>query len=190
MCSAYYLDPDRVTGAVADALREIRLQGLNHHDGTTLLPTDHAPVITAHGVRIMPWGFTLTDRRSPVINARLETASRKPLFAPHLSHHRCLLPASGYYEWNATRARYDIAGDAPLYLAGIYRLEDDRADHFCILTRDADEALSFIHDRMPVVLTADEARRYLTGALSPEDLLTRPSPRLTARTDAVQLSMF
>ena len=48
----------------------------------------------------MKSGFSLPKSSSPVVNAIVETASEKPLFKDHWKAHRCIVPASWYYEWN------------------------------------------------------------------------------------------
>ena len=103
----------------------------------------------------MLWGFALGDGRT-VINARSETAAQKPMFADGMAQRRCVIPASGYYEWEkrgGMRIRYAIRSEEGgcSWMAGIYRLEKNCAS-FVILTREPAENIAFIHDRMPVLL--------------------------------------
>ncbi len=68
--------------------------------------------------------FELPDRKVPIINARSETAADKPLVDSSVQHRRCLLPANGYYEWDAKRNKYTIDHGKPFYMVGILRPED------------------------------------------------------------------
>ncbi len=119
-------------------------------------PTDVVSVIAPNqkGCRAvfpMKWGFSLPKSSSPVVNARVETASEKPLFKEHWARHRCIIPASWYYEWEhfpmptgktKVGRKYLIqpAGASITYLCGLYRFEDE-LPVFTILTREPDEEL-------------------------------------------------
>ena len=94
-----------------------------------------------------------------VINARIETAAQKPLFKDALCRRRNVIPITAYYEWHSEgRQPYCIRrkDGGPLLLAGIYT-----GDACVILTRSAQRYLAKIHDRMPVILSAEGADLYL-----------------------------
>jgi putative SOS response-associated peptidase YedK len=83
---------------------------------------------------------------------------------------RCLIPASGYYEWKSEgsqKVKYQIfAPGQMVYLAACYRQEQESEKQvslprFVILTQAAAPQLASIHDRMPVLFTADSANRWL-----------------------------
>ena len=107
----------------------------------------------------MRWGFS---EKTLLINARSETAAVRPLFRDAWARHRCVIPASWYYEWEhltdpsgrkKTGDRYLLQpqGASVLWMAGLYRIENG-LPVFTILTRDAGEGIRFIHDRMPLIL--------------------------------------
>ncbi len=149
-------------------------------------PTDLVPVIAPNqkgerAVFPMKWGFSLPKNSYPVVNARVETASEKPLFKEHWRKHRCIVPASWYYEWEhhtlpngKTKAgrKYLIqpSGSSVTYLCGLYRLEDD-LPVFTILTREPGEELSRIHDRMPLILPGDMINDWISETTDPVKLL-------------------
>ncbi|MCL2866571.1 MAG: SOS response-associated peptidase [Clostridia bacterium] len=116
---------------------------------------------------LMQWGLKSAPNRPPVINARLETAFQKPMFAPSLRERRCALPARCYFEWekkNKVKNKYAITCEnkQTVYLAGIYRYEQDRRmPRFTILTRPAARHILFIHDRMPVIIAKNELDEWL-----------------------------
>ena len=96
-----------------------------------------------------------------MINARSETAHEKPAFRTPFKRRRCIVPASGFYEWKKTRdanVPYHVTSVAGkvLPLAGLWdRWESDRdtvMDTFTILTTHANRTVASIHDRMPVIL--------------------------------------
>ncbi len=150
-------------------------------------PTDLVPVIASNqkgnrAVFPMKWGFSLPKSSSPVVNARLETASEKPLFKEHWAKHRCIVPASYYFEWEhfttptgktKTGRKYLIqpSGASITYLCGLYRFEDD-LPVFTILTREPNEELRQLHDRMPFILPGDKIDGWINVASDPKDLLS------------------
>lgn len=142
-------------------------------------PGDCAPALMVASKKVdavaMRWGFTQTEKKL-VINARSETAAQKPLFASLTAYNRCALPAFGYYEWrdlDHLKHLISLEEGRPLYLAGLYRPEEDGL-HFVVLTREAFGEHAQIHRRMPLVLTSrEDARRWLDGAMPIEELRDR-----------------
>jgi putative SOS response-associated peptidase YedK len=111
-------------------------------------------------------GWVKDPREFPLlINARVETMAEKPAFRDALKHGRCIIPASGYYEWHTnpdkTKQPYYItlADDRPMALAGLYASwmgpNGEEIDSVATITVPTNGQLSYIHDRMPAIL--DEA---------------------------------
>jgi putative SOS response-associated peptidase YedK len=137
-------------------------------------PTDIAPVIATSasrrtvGAYPMRWGFRHPTRGMLVFNTRSETAAEKTLFCTSISDRRCLIPASGYYEWQKadgkkTKFSFSSSNHEPLYLAGLYlRSSHDKLPFFTILTRDAATELKDIHARMPVILPKNRMMEWLS----------------------------
>lgn len=181
MCGRYYIN----AGIDAEELREImdavnrRSRGDGVKTAGEVFPTDTVPVIArsralAPSAFAMAWGYTLPDGRR-VINARSESAEEKPLFRDGMRQRRCAIPASCYFEWERAgkdKAKYAIrpAGRGLMYMAGIYRLANGRAE-FAILTRDPAEDIAFIHNRMPVLLPAERVAAWLDPRSSASELL-------------------
>ena len=129
-------------------------------------PTNVVPVIASNrngerAVFPMKWGFTVPGRPL-LINARAETAGEKPMFREAWKAHRCIVPASWYFEWEhrirndgkkETGDKYLIqpSGSAAVWMCGLYRIEEG-LPAFVVLTREAAESVRFIHDRMPLML--------------------------------------
>ena len=134
-----------------------------------IYPTDPAPIITMYdgkiGAKYAFWGFPSPSGDSkPVINSRSETAVGKRFFREALYERRCVIPATGFYEWSRqTKLKYLFSGINTdiLYMAGAYN-EYGPVKKFVIFTREADDDISDIHNRMPVLVPTDHVREYLT----------------------------
>ena len=149
-------------------------------------PTDIVPVIAPNSkgnraVFSMQWGFHLPKSDKPLVNARCETAATKPTFKDEWKSHRCIIPASYYYEWEhfkssdgkvKTGDKFIIqpSGSTVTWLCGLYRIEDNFTV-FTILTREPSEELSRIHDRMPLIMPEDKIDEWISPSSQPEDLL-------------------
>lgn len=130
--------------------------------------------------RIMKWGhFAAFGPGSPptfLINARSETALQKRTFARAMQERRCLVPADGFYEWKrdakgrSQQAYYFQRKDGAAYMmAGLrWPAEGDQPEHYIVLTTAPNELLEPIHDRMPVILPDDAAKRWIDPAVSGE----------------------
>jgi putative SOS response-associated peptidase YedK len=138
--------------------------------------TDTMPVVAlaqgAAGVRPMRWGLVpLSERAGPrprlLANARSETAAKLPAFRAGVARRRCLVPANGFYEWKAIGGvkwphLFTLTDEEPFAFAGIW---DPAAGGFpetyCILTTRPNEIVARVHNRMPVILTAETMPRWL-----------------------------
>ena len=144
-------------------------------------PTDMMPVIIrAERVEAvtMEWGLvthgTRDERGSgPLINARAETLAERPVFRDLLPTNRCLVPAGGYYEWKREGTRktpfYIRVKDTTVFaFAGLWRTGTDEGGRprscFTILTTEANDLVSPVHGRMPVILNRDDEDRWISGA--------------------------
>ncbi len=135
------------------------------------------------------WGFQ-AEGKTLIINARAETALEKPIFCESLLKRRMAVEAEGFYEWNREKEKQIFTlGEKKLYLAGFYRLEGEEW-HFCLLTVPANESVSPVHDRMPLILRSDQVREWLeNGARLQEFLKQKPEP-LTREAPYEQLCLF
>lgn len=122
------------------------------------------------------WGLVPRWVKDPrefplMINARAETMAEKPAFRDALKHGRCIIPASGYYEWHTgpdkKKQPYYITldDDQPMALAGLYATwvgpEGEEIDTVATITVPANPQLSVVHDRMPAILRGDEIDAWL-----------------------------
>jgi putative SOS response-associated peptidase YedK len=110
------------------------------------------------------WGVDI-GLNHPLINARVETVHEKPLFRDLFSSHRCLIPASGYYEWKREGRKkrpwfFSSPTDSIIGFAGLIRPGKER-DQVLILTTDAVFPCSTVHDRMPVIVNPADEQNFL-----------------------------
>jgi len=142
-------------------------------------PGDAAAVVAHNKARktsvfIMRWGFHMGKRL--IINARSESAREKITFRESMALRRCLIPASAYYEWDHREKKppkllFQPQSSSMMYLAGLYRYEDDQQPVFTILTRAADPSIACFHDRMPVILPSNAVDDWLDDQQDPMHLL-------------------
>ena len=162
-----------------------------------VFPGSIAPIVTAgHGARFMLWGFpNLMAGKQPLINARSETAAEKRTFSDAMASRRCLVPASGYYEWKSLgknrkeKYEFTLPGRTPMYMAGIYT----QGNQFAILTRAASPSVACIHDRMPVILSKTQGGVWLNETMDViREALTELQLRFIPGKDdrLVQMSMY
>ena len=120
-------------------------------------------------------------------NARAETLLERPAFRGLVARHRCIIPASGFYEWRAAPAGkqplYIASADgAPLALAGLWTVWRDPATgeavtSHTIITCASNQFMAAIHNRMPVLLDDDAIDRWLDpGVLAPDAVLPLLAP--------------
>ena len=133
----------------------------------------------------MVWGFSIPRTKNPVFNARMETAKEKDLFRDSWNSRRCVIPCSWYIEWEhlkddftgktKTGDKYAIQpkNSSITYLAGLYRMEEGHGityPVFTILTREPSQEISFIHDRMPLILPQTCISDWIRPAAKPDDI--------------------
>jgi len=147
---------------------------------------------------MMRWGLVPSWVKDPssyqlLINARAESLYDRPAFRDAILHRRCLVPASGFYEWKrggkASRPYWlpPTTGGVVAF-AGIYETWSDQdgrtIDSACIITVPANRETAAIHDRMPAVVRPEDYATWLTpGELPPpvvESILRPPADNFFA----------
>ena len=152
-----------------------------------IFPGDTAPAMIARQEKIVPvpavFGFPGFQDGKLLINARAETAAEKKTFADCLKERRAILPATGFYEWDAEKTKYLFTVDAlaVFYLCGLYKVVDGRF-RFVILTRAANASMAETHSRMPVIVGENEVRPYLTDLSAATEILAAAAPALSRQT--------
>ena len=172
------------------------------------LPADFGPRYNAAPMQMLPvvrqrpggervahllrWGLLPGWAKDPgiatrLINARAETLAEKPAFRAAYRARRCIVPASGFYEWKAVpggKQPYYIqpANDELFGLAGLWerwpRPEGTPIDTFTVITTAANATMQALHERMPVILQPADYGPWLSRNTAPERLgqLLAPCP--------------
>ena len=181
MCGRYAAARDVVQ--VADWFEVEQLPTRDLAVRYNITPTSESYIVVdddgVRALQIARWGLIPSwskdaSRASRMINARSETVAEKPAFRAAFRRRRCLVPADGYYEWQANEG---VGVKTPFYIhrsdggqlafAGLFedwKGPDGQVRSFCLLTQDAVSTLSGIHDRMPVIVQADAWQRWLDPA--------------------------
>lgn len=196
VCGRYFIREDEAGEEIAAMIEAINRRGGAPGMKTAgeIRPADTVPVLAnSRGLRpaafAMTWGYTLPGGKR-LINARSETAADKPVFEEGMRMRRCLIPASGYYEWaraQAGKPRYAMksARGETLYMAGIYRLEGGRPV-FAILTREPGKEVAPIHDRMPVLLPEGARGAWLDPRCPAEETLRQAETHVFCAMDSAR----
>jgi putative SOS response-associated peptidase YedK len=175
-----------------------------------IAPTQQVPAVVNDGLTTLTflrWGLIPSWAKdvevgNRMINARAETLADKPSFRSAYRQRRCLILASGFYEWKKEPAADEKGRKTPLYIrlksgkpfafAGLWeswKSPDGGAVLSCtIITTAANELLMPVHDRMPVILPPETYPLWLDPAeRQPEELneLLRPYPASEVETYAV-----
>lgn len=159
-----------------------------------LAPSQDAAVVRVDAggrqLSMLRWGLIPFWAKKPdigyrLINARAETAAEKPSFRAAFAHRRCIVPASGFYEWRlegtVRQPWYVTRQDGePMGFAGLWeswhvpegmvlsgslanRRSNDVVETFTILTTEANDSMKPLHHRMPVILPPETIGPWLTG---------------------------
>lgn len=158
-----------------------------------ITPLCKMPVLVASGKEPTPelytWGFRTGDR--PVINARAETAAEKPMFRDCVASRRCVVPSTGFYEWDKYRRKYHFTmpGATALYMAGLYDIRGG-VPCFCIITTAANESMRVVHDRMPLVLAKEQISLWLTQPKESAEFLRMMPPQLDKVSMETQMGLW
>ena len=160
-------------------------------------PTDPVDVVTAerHLVTmrwgLVPWWWNkpLKELRMATFNARAETVETKPVFRDAFKRSRCLIPMSGYYEWQNTPGGKqpwyftDRDGSPLLTAAGLWdewknRETGERLKSCTMVVTEPNEFAAEIHDRMLVFLMKDQFAPWLSDEAGSEHLKAVPNDHL------------
>ena len=149
-------------------------------------PTDIVPVLAPdkkgdRAVFPMRWGFHNPSHNSTVFNARVETVGSKPTFKDAWKSHRCIVPATYYFEWEhfkspngrtKTGDKYLIqpVNSNVAWLCGLYRIENG-FPVFVVLTTEPHKELRRIHDRMPLIIPDGKVDEWISPESDPDALL-------------------
>ena len=196
MCGRYSLTLQGMK-VVRDELADVRIQLRTLQPRYNIAPGQLAPVFRLDGgtmrIATLRWGLIPSWARDAkfgfqCVNARAETVASKPAFRSAFRKRRCRVPADGFYEWQPVGGRkqpwYFARPDGDLLeFAGLWESWSPPdggppVETFTLCTTTPNAVAAPIHDRMPVILSAQDATIWTDPEASPEALcaVLRPAP--------------
>ena len=190
MCYRYFLEESQEVQAIAEELDRSPL--IRKWLATEAVlrfgeirPESVAPVIAPsrdgrRAVFPMRWGYR---EKSLITSARTDNAPANPIFREDWKKHRCVIPASWYYEVEHRRGNDGKTHNGDIYMlqpkdstmtwmCGLYRIERG-LPFFVVLTRNAPREIRFINDRMPLLLPEELVPEWIRPDSNPEAFLSR-----------------
>ena len=173
MCGRFYIsDEDNYiySKLILEALK------LDKKMSNDIFPSNRYPVmLTKNGelfLSVKKWGFRTSKGPSLIINARAETLIQKPMFRSSFENRRCIIKMSGFYEWDKQKNKHRVFSEESRLLdaAGLYT-NFEGEEYFTIITTQANASLDGIHERMPLILSHDQGRLWLSERTAAKDLL-------------------
>ena len=179
MCSRYFLDADgNVIAYTFAVVADERI-----HKRFNIAPTQQAPVVRlardgTRSLAMLRWGLVPywakdLSAGTKMINARCEGVETQPAFRAAVEKRRCIVPATGFFEWKGVAGRKQpfaitLPGRHVFGFAGLWerwkpREGGDAVETFTIVTTDANAAVAEVHDRMPVILPKESEEAWLRG---------------------------
>lgn len=182
----------RYTGNLDDSeeVRSIYVAVQNDYPSVKLssgeiFPTNIVPILRKGDTRIHPfpakWGYPGFKGSRVIINAKAETASTKQTFSKSFRYNRCIVPTTGYYEWDKNKEKYlfRYKNSNTVYLGGLYSEYEDGV-RFVILTTAANLSGAAVHHRMPVILQDMMLRNWIHDPDFAEWYVQEVMPDMTA----------
>ena len=143
-----------------------------------IFPSQKAPIVKETDdktdIKLYKWGFSPSFTNNLIINARGESVDQKPTFKNSFLNKRCLIPVTGFYEWQNTdnkKNKYNITvkNEKVFSLAGIYdsfkNNNGDIKNAFSIITISANKKINPIHHRMPVIIEKQVEKTWLNSKI-------------------------
>lgn len=201
MCGRYYVDDDTAremeaiirridTRKIKEGGFQRKLQAKDTH------PTEEALVLAASGQELcckwQRWGLPkYAETKQVIFNARSETVLEKQTFREGMQQRRVVIPAAWFYEWSRKKEKniFYVKTQPVLFMAGLYNRYQDE-ERFVILTTEANDSMRPVHDRMPLILEADEIIPWIFDQSKAEDFLHKTPGLLERRTEYEQFSLF
>lgn len=160
-----------------------KISGIDFLPKDEVYPSDTVPVVINQGgkqLSMLKWGFSPSFAKRPIINARSETIDIKPTFKSSFFNRRCLIPATGFFEWEKKdgkkiKRRIQLDDEEIFSMAGIYNEFIDKQGNpfkaFTILTITPNKSMERIHDRMPVIIDKTKEDIWLDNNIRDVGLL-------------------
>jgi putative SOS response-associated peptidase YedK len=180
------------TWAQIHAMYSLTSPASNLQPRFNICPTDTIDAVVDHQLVSMRWGLIpawwgkpLKEFKLATFNARAETVAEKPMFRSAFKNSRCLIPASGYYEWQTTpegkqpfyftRRDDQVMTIAGLWSGWVENTSGETVKSCTILITAPSKFVADVHDRMPVILEPKNFERWEHGNAKDAAALMRPA---------------
>ena len=179
MCGRFaFYSPSEATTALFGAHTDIEIAARYNIAPTQFVAAIREGDAQSRELIMLRWGLVPFWAKDPaignrMINARAETVAEKPSYREAYKKRRCLILASGFYEWRKEgegKTPYYIttADDSPFAFAGLWerwanKETDETLQTTTIITADANDFMESLHHRMPIILKAESANQWLSG---------------------------
>ncbi|HHV10098.1 MAG TPA: SOS response-associated peptidase [Clostridiales bacterium] len=193
MCGRYYIDDGtlEIKKIILEMNKKWDSPGIKMGE---ICPTNEAIILIAKGGMMEPviskWGFPNFKGSGVIINARSETVFEKKLFRDSLVSRRCIIPASGFYEWNANKEKiyFTPQEETTMYMSGIFNVFNNEI-RFVILTTGANSSISDVHNRMPLLLSDSQLEEWLFNDTQTQKILKQAPYMLNRKCDFIQQTL-
>lgn len=194
MCGVFHMndstlrDVESIVQSVDERIRSMHFHGDIH-------PTDTAPVMVrkngALTLSLQRWGYPAIQRNGVIFNARAEGVREKKLFSTGIQYHRAVIPATHFYEWNPHHEKntFSRMDGRVLFLAGFFDFIENE-ERFVILTTQANDSMKAVHDRMPLVLEAQQLEEWIFDDQCIDVILNQIPVMLKRQAEYEQMTLF
>lgn len=171
MCGRFYIDKNKEKISKQFSVNDSKEAKTSYN----IAPSQNCSIIRMSGDKKelinLNWGFipawAKPDVKIKPINAKAETIREKPYFRSAYKKQRCIVPASGFYEWKGSKGNKQPYAIYPLNdpyfaFAGLWERNGD-LETFTIITTEANELMREVHHRMPVILDTNNYDAWLNN---------------------------
>lgn len=201
MCGRFALNADPQAIQQAFNLDSVPANMQPRYNIAPSQPVAVIPNNNPHQLEFFRWGLVPSWSKdvsigNKMINARLETAHEKPSFRDAFKKRRCIIPATGFYEWAQSDKKpmyIHMKNDEVFGFAGLWEAwnspEGDKLLTCTILTAEPNELISNYHHRMAVILRKEDYEAWLTpDPVSPADLMPLLQPYPADQMEAYEVT--
>lgn len=193
MCGRYYLDSE-YEKYIQEKIKYNYKKASEDIKQGEIYPTDKVPVLIREDNHIImdffTWGFPNYKSNGVIINARSETVKEKRMFRDSILNRRCIILASGFYEWDISKNKifFKMKDNPIMFMAGIYNNYEGE-NRFVILTANANNSIIDVHNRMPLVLESEDLESWIFNLGEVDNILNKTSPLLERNSEKYQLRL-
>lgn len=185
MCGRYSLFDEQDNAEIRRIIEEVNRKYPSQQIQTgEIFPTNTVPILLSQNQSLVPdlaaWGFPKFQGSGVIINARAETAGEKKTFRDSFMYRRCVIPSTGFYEWDKHKKKYlfRLPQEKTLYMGGIFKeIKGER--RYVILTTAANSSMKDVHNRMPIILTKEKLHAWTTDTDAALQFLSARMPDLS-----------